>query len=125
MLLDGRALRLISSDGEDDLITIEQSAVVARWQAGGKLIAADRLPVESRPDDPIVQSHGGTVLEHPRIAFPTYPAEWTPGMLWAAASLTIDLAIELLDEGLGLKDATPSNVLWCGPNPVFIDLMSI
>jgi 2-polyprenyl-3-methyl-5-hydroxy-6-metoxy-1,4-benzoquinol methylase len=45
-------------------------------------------------------------------------------MLHTAGRLTLDLAESLLDEGLGLKDATPYNILFRGPEPVFVDLLS-
>jgi SAM-dependent methyltransferase len=45
-------------------------------------------------------------------------------MLYAAGELTLELAEALLDESLGLKDATPYNILFCGPRPVFIDVLS-
>jgi SAM-dependent methyltransferase len=63
-------------------------------------------------------------VEHERIAFPSFPYEWPPEMLHAAGELTLDLAENLLAEGLGLKDATPYNVLFRGTNPVFVDLLS-
>ena len=46
-------------------------------------------------------------------------------MLSEAGSLTLDLARSLLPYGLGLKDATPYNVLYRGPNPVFVDVLSV
>jgi SAM-dependent methyltransferase len=45
-------------------------------------------------------------------------------MLHAAGTLTIDLAGSLLPEGRGLKDATPHNILFRGPRPVFVDVLS-
>ena len=45
-------------------------------------------------------------------------------MLHAAASLTLDLAEAALEEGFGLKDATPYNVLFRGAQPVFVDVLS-
>lgn len=33
-------------------------------------------------------------------------------MFYVAATLTLDLAEGLVDQGLGLKDATPANVLF-------------
>jgi SAM-dependent methyltransferase len=45
-------------------------------------------------------------------------------MLHAAGVLTLDLASEVLDSGLGLKDATPQNVLFRGHAPVFVDVLS-
>src|SRR5205085_7617271 len=64
------------------------------------------------------------VLEHERIEFASYPYEWTAEMLHAAAALTLELAQALMDDGLGLKDATPYNILFRGPEPVFIDVLS-
>ncbi len=45
-------------------------------------------------------------------------------MLHAAARLTLDLAEAALQEGFGLKDATPYNVLFRGACPVFVDVLS-
>ncbi len=64
-------------------------------------------------------------VEHEVLPFPSFPHEWAPEMLAAAASLTLDIAERILPEGLGLKDATPFNVLFRGPEPVFVDLLSI
>jgi SAM-dependent methyltransferase len=63
-------------------------------------------------------------VEHERIAFPSFPYEWLPAMLHAAGELTLRIAKELLNDGLGLKDATPYNVLFRGPDPVFVDVLS-
>jgi SAM-dependent methyltransferase len=45
-------------------------------------------------------------------------------MLYAAGCLTLDIAEMLLAEGMTIKDASPFNVLFRGPNPVFVDLLS-
>jgi len=63
-------------------------------------------------------------VEHPRIPFASYAHEWPSAMLHAAAQLTLELCSALLDEGRGLKDAAPSNVLFRGPRPVFVDVLS-
>jgi SAM-dependent methyltransferase len=65
------------------------------------------------------------VLEHERVPFPSYAWEWPPEMLHAAAALTLDIAEALAAECLGLKDATPHNVLFSGSQPVFIDALSV
>ena len=65
------------------------------------------------------------VVEHERLWFPSYPYEWPAEMLHASALLTLDLAIATLDEHQGLKDATPFNVLFNGPRPVFVDWLSV
>lgn len=121
----GRAFRVITRHGLGDLSAIEASDTVAQYQRDGRLIGAIRCDLADLPERVRDLADDGPVLEHPLIDFVTYPSEWTPTMLWDAARLTIDLAIDLLDEGLGLKDATPSNVLWRGSTPVFVDLMSI
>jgi len=45
-------------------------------------------------------------------------------MLWEAGRLTLDLGRAVLAEDYGLKDAAPSNVLFRGSEPVFIDMLS-
>ena len=64
------------------------------------------------------------LFEHERIPFPSYPYEWPPEMLHAAGELTIELARRALQEGFGLKDATPYNVLFRASQPVFVDVLS-
>src|SRR5207245_2509388 len=64
------------------------------------------------------------VVEHDRVWFPSYPYEWPIEMLNAAAQLTAEVAQAVLADGFGLKDATPYNVLFRGPKPVFVDVLS-
>lgn len=63
-------------------------------------------------------------LEHTPIEFPSYPYEWCPEALFEAANLTLTLQFRALAAGFSLKDATPSNVLFCGSRPVFVDFFS-
>jgi 2-polyprenyl-3-methyl-5-hydroxy-6-metoxy-1,4-benzoquinol methylase len=63
-------------------------------------------------------------VEHDVINFISYPSEWTLEMLCAAAELTIKLCLQALPQGIGLKDATPFNILFQGSNPIFVDLLS-
>lgn len=63
-------------------------------------------------------------LEHDVIDFPSYPTEWPLEMLCAAAEHTLELCLQALKHGSGLKDATPFNILFQGPRPVFVDLLS-
>ena len=73
--------------------------------------------VETRPA-------GTLTVEHPKVWFPSYPYEWPAEMLYAAGELTLELATRLLSEGWGLKDATPYNILFEGPRPIFVDVCS-
>jgi len=63
-------------------------------------------------------------LEHDVIDFPSYPSEWPLEMLCAAAEHTLKLCVHALQQGVGLKDATPFNILFQGPLPIFVDLLS-
>lgn len=93
-----------------------RSPLAHDWIAQGRLIPT----IEAGDSD-----NGEILLEHPRVFFPSYPWEWTPGAWVAAAELTLDLCEALLGEGLILKDATPLNVLFEGTRPVFVDVLSI
>jgi len=64
------------------------------------------------------------LLRHERIPFVSYPYEWPFTTLKRAALLQLDLLVDALGAGLILKDATPYNVQWHGPRPVFIDVGS-
>ncbi len=88
----------------------------------GKLIEtreSEAGDFEGTPAEP-----GLSLFEHPRVWFASYAHEWPPEMLHAAGVLTIELCEAVLTEGFGLKDATPFNVLYRGPKPVFIDVLS-
>ena len=71
-----------------------------------------------------VAKPGDLLLAHDAIPFPSFPAEWPGEMLHAAACLTLEIAERALEHGLGLKDATPYNVLFKGARPVFVDVLS-
>lgn len=63
-------------------------------------------------------------LEHPRIDPISYPWEWTPAQWRAAAELTLRIAREAVRAGWTLKDATPLNIVFDGPRPVLVDVLS-
>ena len=83
-----------------------------------------RLLIETAPTDLCVEGFG-MVVSHRVIPFISYPNEWCAAMLKDAALNIIDLAIELADQGLTLKDAHPWNVLFDACRPVYVDLTSI
>jgi SAM-dependent methyltransferase len=93
-----------------------QSDLARRWTSEGHLVSTEIL--STKPGEALL-------LQHPRIFFPSYPWEWTPGEWVAAAELTLQLCTELLQQGWILKDATPLNILFDGARPVFVDVLSI
>lgn len=126
---NGRVLRCITPSGRANLEAALRSPTVQRWMAAGRIVATGPLLTEPPRDVAAIEHRvapeGAVWVEHERIPFPSYPYEWAPAMLAAAARLTLELAQELLDEGLGLKDASPFNILFRGPEPVFVDLLSV
>ena len=85
-----------------------------------KLIRESKL-IETK----YVELEGEKVLEHRKINFISYPYEWSLSQIIDAAIFTLDVQIELLNDNLCLKDATPFNVQYIGSKPIFIDFSSI
>src|SRR5271157_3420691 len=129
----GRILRIVNSGGIKDLKSFLASKVAGKYQSSGALVSTGVLDGAEKnrllEEGPIAGLYAGIqgeiILEHERIPFPSFPYEWAPEMLHAAGALTLELALDLLPEGLGLKDATPYNVLFRGPKAVFIDVLSV
>lgn len=115
-----RVLRWIAPEGLEDFQRYDSHEGLTKARGSGSLIAHSPWMGEVPPGAP----SGGRWVEHPRISFPSYPEEWSLGMLKAAGVLTLDLALEALEAGLELKDATPRNVLFKGPAPCFVDALS-
>jgi hypothetical protein len=109
-------LRTVNPHYAAEALRFLQSDLARRWTDEGHLIASQVLSAED--NQPLL-------LEHPRVFFPSYPWEWTPGQWVAAAELTLELCRQLLHQGWILKDATPLNILFDGSRPVFVDLLSI
>lgn len=127
---DRQVWRIVNSPSISDLNVILSSRAAQDLIGKGELVASEKIQIDDSRLPDRVREHlladpGATVLEHESIWFPSFPHEWAPEMLYEAGKLTLDVAEALLPDGLGLKDATPFNVLFRGPRPVFIDLMSI
>src|SRR5579863_9372805 len=111
--LPGRILRAVHSPFVQDLEEFLATPAARKAAGEGRLVRSVR-------QSPLCNN----LWEHDLIPFPSFPYEWPPEMLHAAASLTLDLAEASLNDGFGLKDATPYNVLFRGSRPVFVDVLS-
>ena len=128
----GRVLRVVNAIGAADLEAFLAAPSGQKLMAAGTVVptrALDAAECRELLADPSVRelydARGGQmILEHERVDFPSFPYEWNAEMLHAAGMLTLDLAQALLADGLGLKDGTPYNILFRGPSPVFIDVLS-
>jgi hypothetical protein len=125
-------IRLVNQSGVEDLNAFLATKAAKLFQESGRLVRTKILEEPEatsvlggpNPNDVIKGADYALVLEHERIPFQSFPYEWPPEMLHVAGLLTLDLAASLLVEGFGLKDATPYNILFRGPEPVFVDLLS-
>ena len=131
-LINDRVIRVVDRNGLSSLQTFLSSAASAQFLESQNLVkthfldqrATDEILQHDEPRRIYEQLHDATLVEHDRVWFPSFPYEWPAEMLHAAAALTLEFAEQLLDDGLGLKDASPYNVLFRGPRPVFVDLLS-
>lgn len=131
-LIDDRVIRVVNGAGLSDLRVFLTSAACLHFFQSQKLVNTRFL--DGRATAEILenaevrrvyeQSQDAAIVEHERVPFTSFPYEWPAEMLHAAAALTLDFAERLVDEGLGLKDASPYNVLFHGSKPVFVDLLS-
>ncbi len=133
IIREGKVIRLLNSSGLRDLGEYRQSPAVKKLIDAGQAVQArlldDEQSRELLEDEMMRRAYasigGEAIAEHDRVEFRSYPYEWPPEMLEAAGIATIDLALALALEGRGLKDATPLNILFRGPVPVFIDALSV
>jgi SAM-dependent methyltransferase len=119
ILSNDRIYRIVSAVAEADLRAFLNSRTAAQYSDSRGLIPTSFIDPADINEPPQT-----IVVEHPKVNFVSYPYEWCPEMLYAAGLLTLDLSTDVLAEGFGLKDATPYNVLFEGPKPVFVDLLS-
>ena len=114
-------LRTVQRPYDEEILAFLSLPAAASWAGSGKLVTS--AVVERNPDPNTAAP--ALVLRHPRISFPSYPWEWSPSLWHAAATLTLDLCLDLVQQGWILKDATPLNILFNGVEPVFVDVLSV
>ena len=114
------ALRRIDAEAAEETLAFLASPLRAALEKSGDLIPTVIANCDVHP----CVSPGELWLEHPRIDPISYPWEWTPAQWRAAAELTLRVASEAIKEGWTLKDATPLNIVFAGPRPVVVDVLS-
>ncbi|SRR5579883_10356 len=123
-----RIFRCVLPHAVTDSRLFLSSRAAAAWMAERCLPATRVVNGDSAWQPAAAMRHAipaeALVLEHERIRFANYPYEWAPEMLHAAGELTLRLAREALAADFGLKDATPYNIMYEGPKPVFLDVLS-
>jgi len=113
------AYRFVRSPEDQELLAFLETPLAHTLVGQNRLVASALVPQEGTDAPP------GSLLRHPRVAFPSYPWEWPPSLWLAAAEATLNLCQDLVREGWILKDATPLNVLFQGSQPIFVDVLSV
>lgn len=90
---------------------------VRALQERGLLIAAEET-------DYVLDGYA-RVVSHPRLPFVSYPFEWCGPMLKDAALAVLDVNLALLEDGFVIKDPSSWNLLFDGPQPVWVDFSGI
>jgi ribosomal protein L11 methylase PrmA len=117
-----RILRGVFSPAAEVQREFLESRVFAQLVESGRLIGT-----RIAPDDPSALGIEGAalLLEHERVPFVSYPYEWPFAALRAAALLQLDVHLSLLEHDFTLADASAYNIQFRGPEPVFIDVLSV
>jgi SAM-dependent methyltransferase len=129
LLTRTRAIRLVRDRAVPPLERFLASPLYASLVERGDVLPAAKLGVD--PADfagsmapSSYESTFAAAYEQPRLPFISYASEWPAPMLHSAAELTLRVLRASLEQGWGLKDATPSNIGFRGSSPVFLDILS-
>ncbi len=118
---DGRVFRTILGSAVDDFEFVRSTGLIVELVEKGLAIASDVVD----PDILGSRASGASyVVEHTKLAFVSYPYEWSFSALRAAALLHLEVQRRALEHDVTLADATAYNVQFEGPSPLFIDLLS-
>ncbi len=113
--------RLIRQSYFEHYNTLLHSGLYQNLVDAGRLIAHEEVPLalfQLPTNEPI------KIIKPTQLAFISYPYEWSFDMWRDAAIVTLKIAVQALDKGMMLKDATPFNIQFNKGRPVFIDTLS-
>jgi hypothetical protein len=116
---DGAWRRQIHASYAPHWDRLHSSGLAARLIDDGSLWPHHELPLSDGFD-----ARAWRVIGTPTLPFVSYPYEWSPEQLRAAALLTLHVQRTALDHGMTLKDASAYNVQFVGARPVFVDTLS-
>jgi ribosomal protein L11 methylase PrmA len=115
-------LRTILPPAKKQYEAIRDQGLIEACIKEGLLIGTKEL---KRTEVPTELAEAAYVVQHEKIPYISYPYEWSFYQLKAAALHHLKLELFLLDRGALLRDASAYNVQFLGPQPIFIDLLSI
>jgi len=112
-----KILRGFSVEGAKVFRSAHDSGVLGLLVEAGKLVPYRLVPEGTYLD----VEPASLVVEADLLPFVSQPCEWSFTMLQDAALLTLDINIELIEQGFLLKDASAFNVTFDGARPIFLD----
>ncbi|MET0552305.1 MAG: SAM-dependent methyltransferase [Vicinamibacteria bacterium] len=115
---DGVLLRRIEPRYAPHYDRLMSSGLYEALVADGRLVAHEEVAAGA------ADAGAYRILRPKAIPFISYPYEWSPGQLRAAALLTLDVMQAALQRDLVLKDASAFNVQFVGSRPLLIDTAS-
>ena len=115
---DGRLLRQVDRSHAETWDEVAASGLFeSLWDAG-------LLVRHTEVDRALGDERAHVVIAPEEIATISYPHEWAPGQLRAAALTTLAVQRTALDHGMILRDASAYNIQFHMGRPVFIDTLS-
>ena len=119
-VLDGVVHRQVNDSFRAQFDALHTSGLYDALVGDGLLIPHDEVDPALAP----VPADAYKVLRPEPVDFISYPYEWCPGQLRAAALTTIRAQRIALDHGMSLRDASAYNVQFHRGRPVLIDTLS-
>ena len=116
---DGVLYRQVNESFRSDFENLKTSGLYDALTERGLLIRHEE--VGEAPADPSVAA---VVIRPERVPFISYPFEWAPGQLRAAAVATLEAQKVAMEHGMSLRDASAYNIQFVGGRPVLIDTLS-
>lgn len=121
---DDRLFRIVAPTASAARLDLTARPSIRAAMEKGAIVRTWPVATADLPGEVAAVAAGAPVLEHERLPFVSYPCEWSPLMLCDAGLHTLELQQLALAEGLVLKDAAPTNIVFRGSRPVFVDFLS-
>ncbi len=116
---DGMLLRQVNQIYRENYDLLMSSGLYERLVKARKLV-----PHQEVDQLPLVEENAYRVIQPERLAFISYPYEWSFSQLRDAALLTLSIQKAALEAGMSLKDASAYNIQFHNGRPVLIDTLS-
>jgi SAM-dependent methyltransferase len=124
LLGSNQVYRYFTTGHVADFEAVAETGLLDSLVASGAVIETKPIGMEEGAELYSAAPEIGLVVEHPRIPFISYVYEWPFEMLKAAAIRSLEILQVALEKDIILKDATPYNIQFVGPNPLLIDVGS-